>query len=239
MRSQGGGVDAVYDRRPAWVKGSISRNDARFLYNRVLQASDDAIVEIGTASGVSTAVLCSAVEQRSSSYTVTTYDISPSYYADRRRRAGSAAKELLSDDQLAHIRFRNPATALDVGDDYPVDSLGFVFIDAAHKHPWPALDLLAVLTSLRPGAEVVFHDINLPLINSDWQAWGVKYLFDELEVEKHTDSGSETPNIGSVIVPRDKESLRGQVLATIAAHDYEVEIPQPTLSALLPDGARD
>lgn len=133
MRGQAGGVEAIYDRRPAWVKGSVSRSDARFLYDRVLQATDDAIVEIGTASGVSTAVLCSAVGRRSTSYTVASYDISPTYYADRRRRTGSAARELLSADQLAHLKFRNPATALDVGDDYPEDSLGFVFIDAAHK----------------------------------------------------------------------------------------------------------
>jgi predicted O-methyltransferase YrrM len=219
------------------VKGSISRSDARFLYDRALQAGDGTIVEIGTASGFSTAVLCSAAGQGSASFRVASYDISPGYYADRRRRAGSAAMELLSPDQLAHVEFRNPATALDVGDDHPEDSLGFVFIDAAHKHPWPALDLLAVLGSLRPGAEVVFHDINLPLVNPDWQAWGVKHLFDELEVEKRTDPDRETPNIGSVVVPGDKESLRAQVLATIAAHDHEVEVPQETLDALLPDGS--
>jgi predicted O-methyltransferase YrrM len=233
MREKTRAVEAIYDRRPVWAKGSISRSDARFLYDRVLQATDEAIVEIGTASGVSTAVLCSAVGRRSTSYTVASYDISPTYYADRRRRTGAAAKELLSAEQLAHVEFRNPATALDVAGDYSEDSLGFVFIDAAHKHPWPSLDLLAVLTSLRPGAEVVFHDINLPLINSDWQAWGVKYLFDELEVEKHTDPENEMPNIGSIIVPEDKESIRQQALATIAARDYEVEVPQQTLGALL------
>lgn len=228
------GADATYDRRPAWVKGSISLADARFLYGRALQTAEDTIVEIGTASGVSTAVLCSAVDRRSQSYVVASYDISPTYYADRRRRPGSAAQEMLSADQFSHLRFRIPATALDVREDYPADSLGFVFIDAAHKHPWPSLDLLAVLPCLRAGAEVVFHDINLPLVNPDWQAWGVKYLYDELEVEKHADPDSETPNIGSIVVPPDKESLRRQAVRTIADHDHEVVVPGPALSALLP-----
>jgi predicted O-methyltransferase YrrM len=222
-------ADTVYDRRPAWAKGSICRSDARFLYDRAFQSTAETVLEIGTASGVSTAVLCAAVAQRAGDYSVVTYDISPTFYGDRRRRAGSAAIEMLPAEQMAHVKLRNPATALDVGDDFPEDSLGFAFIDAAHKHPWPALDLLAVLPSLQPGAEVALHDINLPVINPDWQAWGVKHLFDELEVEKRVDTASETPNIGSIVVPADKESLRSEVQAVIAAHDHEVEVPEETL----------
>jgi predicted O-methyltransferase YrrM len=222
-------VDAVYGQRPAWATGSISLSDARFLYDRAFQSTAETVLEIGTASGVSTAVLCAAVAQRSSDYSIATYDISPTFYGDRRRRAGSAAIEMLPAEQMAHVKLRNPATALDVGDDFPEDSLGFAFIDAAHKHPWPALDLLAVLPSLQPGAEVALHDINLPVINPDWQAWGVKYLFDELGVEKRVDTASETPNIGSIVVPADKESLRSEVQAVIAAHDHEVEVPKETL----------
>ena len=232
-----GEAEAVYDRRPAWAKGSISRSDARFLFDRAVQGSGDAIVEIGTASGVSSAVLCAAAEQRATACTVVSYDISPTYYGDRRRRTGSAALEMLSEGQLSHLKLRNPATALDVCDDYLEDSLGFAFIDAAHKHPWPALDLLAILPALQPGAEVALHDINLPLINPDWQAWGVKYLFDELDLDKHVDVTSETPNIGSIVVPEDKVSLRQQAIETIAAHDHEVEAPEETLKLALPPAA--
>jgi predicted O-methyltransferase YrrM len=233
MGSRNSSSDPVYDRRPTWAKGSISRSDARFLYERALQANDEVLVEVGTASGVSTAVLCSAADERGTSYAVATYDISPTFYGDRRRKTGAAAHEMLSAEQVAQVRFRNPATALDVGNDFPEDSLGFVFIDAAHKHPWPSLDLLAVLPSLRMGAEVVFHDINLPIVNPDWQAWGVKYLYDELDAEKQADSETDPPNIGSIVIPSDKEAFRRQVLETVAAHDHEVEVPAPTLSTLL------
>ena len=228
------GAEAVYSKRPSWVKGSISLSDAAFLHDRALRSGVDTVVEIGTASGVSTAVLCDAVARNAGEYTVVTYDISPTFYGDRRRRTGSAAMEMLPADQMAHVKLRNPATALDVRDDYPEDSLGFVFIDAAHKHPWPCLDLLAVLPSLQPGAEVVLHDINLPLINPEWQVWGVKYLFDELDLEKHADPASDTPNIGSIVVPDDKELLRRQVVATMEAHDHEVEVAAETLSLAQP-----
>jgi predicted O-methyltransferase YrrM len=225
-------ADAVYARRPEWAKGCISRADARYLHGRAREAADDVIVEIGTASGVSTAVLAAARAERSTSCRVASYDISPRYYADPERRTGDATRLMLDAEQLAQVEFRNPATALDARDDHGEDSLGFAFIDAAHKHPWPSLDLLALLPCLRPGAEVVLHDINLPLVNPDWQASGVKYLYDDLEAEKHADAESDIPNIGSVIVAADKESFRRQVLAVIDGHDPEVEVPEDVLAEL-------
>jgi predicted O-methyltransferase YrrM len=227
-------ADAIYDLQPEWVKGSVSRRDARYLHARALAAAGNTIVEIGTAAGVSTAILCAAAEQRAADCTVVSYDISPTYYADESRRTGDAAREMLDPDRLARVEFRNPATALDMRDDYPTSSLEFVFIDAAHTHPWPALDLLAMLPCLRPGAEVVMHDINLPLVNPSWQTWGVKYLFDELDADKRTDSDSDPPNIGSITVSAQKGALRRQVLDVIAGHDPEADVPEETMTALLP-----
>jgi predicted O-methyltransferase YrrM len=225
-------ADAVYDLQPAWVRGSISRRDARYLHERALAATGGPLVEIGTAAGVSTAILGAAAGRRSSGSRVASYDISPTYYADESRRTGDAAREMLDADRLGLVEFRNPATALDVRDEHPEASLGFVFIDAAHTHPWPALDLLAVLPCLRPGAEVVMHDINLPLVDPSWQTWGVKHLFDELDVEKRVDQDSDPPNIGSITVPAQKDALRGQALEVIAGHETEAEVPEETLLTL-------
>lgn len=224
-------VDGLFDLQPAWVQGSISRRDARYLHKRAIDARVDTVVEIGTAAGVSTAVLCDAVGTRAGDYTVATYDIAATYYGDQSRQTGDAARVMLPTEQLAHIEFRNPATALDVRDDYPANSLGFVFIDAAHRHPWPSLDLLALLPCLRPGAEVALHDINLPLVNPDWQVWGVKHLYDQLDVEKQVDSDSATPNIGSIIASADKEELRQQILDVISSNEHEVEVPEKALAA--------
>jgi predicted O-methyltransferase YrrM len=224
-------ADEIFDLQPSWVKGSISRRDARFLHARAVKAAVDTVVEIGTAAGVSTAVLCDAVGTGAVDYTVATYDIASTYYGDQSRQTGDATPEMLAGEQLAHVEFRNPATALDAREDYPADSLGFAFIDAAHKHPWPSLDLLALLPCLRPGAEVVLHDINLPLVNSDWQAWGVKHLYDQLDVEKQVDSDSTPPNIGSIVVSADKEGLRRQVLEVISSNEYEVEVAEDAVAA--------
>jgi hypothetical protein len=73
------------------------------------------------------------------------------------------------------------------------------FIDANHKHLWPTLDLLAALPCLRAGATVPLHDINnLPVTHPQFAGWGVKHLFDDLDVEKQAGENERIPNIGTI-----------------------------------------
>ena len=222
-------VDAVYGRRPSWVRGTISLPDARFLFDRVVRAGVSDVVEIGSASGVSTSILCVALATAhragriGGDYRVAAYDLNERFYADQDHATGEAIADMLSPELRGHVYFRIPATAIDVRDHYAPDSLAFAFIDASHKHPWPALDLLAILPSLRPGAEVAMHDINLPLIHSDFPTWGSKWLYDGLEIEKHADDASVPPNIGSIVVPDDKAWLDRRLREIVDAHEWEVK----------------
>src|SRR4051794_5027047 len=225
-------ADAVYARRPSWARGTISRRDARFLFDRVVRAGVSEVVEIGSASGVSTSILCEALAAAhragriGGDYRVAAYDVHARFYADDDHATGDAIHAMLSPELRGHVVFRIPATAIDVRDHYETDSLAFAFIDASHKHPWPALDLLAILPAVRPGAEVAMHDINLPLIHSKFPTWGSKWLYDALEVEKHADAASDPPNIGSVVEPDDKAGLERRVREIIDAHEWEVSVPE-------------
>jgi hypothetical protein len=70
----------------------------------------------------------------------------------------------------------------------PID---FLFIDACHQHPWPALDLLALSRFLKEGAVVALHDIQLIFKKKSWarrqdgprdlyRSWrGQKWIADE------------------------------------------------------------
>ena len=235
-------VDAVYARRPSWAVGTISRCDARFLFDRVVRAGATEVVEIGSASGVSTAILCEALAAShhagriGGDYRVAAYDLNERFYADQGRATGEAIDDMLSPELRRHVEFRIPATAIDVRDHYATDSLAFAFIDASHKHPWPALDLLAILPSVRPGAEVAMHDINLPLIHSGFPTWGSKWLYDALEVEKHADASSDPPNIGSVVVPDDKAGLEQRLREIVDAHEWEVTVHESFTRPLLGAG---
>ena len=216
----------IYGKRPSWVEGYVSLYDAQFLFDRVLRAEPETIIEIGTASGVSTVILCHAAEvvRRAGGigdFRVASYDIHEEFYADPSRATGDAAREMLAPELLDHVDFHTPGTAVTVREHYGEDSIRFAFIDASHAHPWPVLDLVALLPVLQPGAEVAMHDVNLPVRLPD-TASGSKWLFDDLEIEKVIDHRDPVPNIGAVTIPEDKAALREQLLAILDAHEWEV-----------------
>jgi predicted O-methyltransferase YrrM len=231
--------DRLYHKRPQWAVGTISHHDARFLFGRALRSRADVLIEVGTASGLSTAFLCHAADRASAAgrigpdFHVHSYDVDTQFYADRSRGVGDGAREMLDPGLLAHITFHAPATAATVRDQHDLDSIEFAFIDASHQHPWPSLDLLAMLACLRPGGEVLLHDIDLPRLTPHTPVRGAKLLFDELDVEKEADRRGPIPNIGSIEVPDDKSGLREQLIDLIDGHEWEVEPPPDQLHLAL------
>jgi predicted O-methyltransferase YrrM len=228
----------VVPKRPEWVQGSLSDDDTAFLLEQALAHAGQRTIEIGTGSGFSTAVLCTALEARAAAgevdedWRVATFDMTPRIYIDDARRSGDAARELLPQALLKHVVFRSPATATDARESSVRDEVGFMFIDANHQHPWPTLDLLAVLDILRPGATVVLHDINLPTVAPAFAAFGVKIPFDGLDVPKAVPD-VPLPNIGAIAIPADKQALRDQLLALLESHPWEVEVDGRTVAHAL------
>ncbi len=227
--------DKVYASRPSWVQGTISRQDAWYLYERVTAAPAGTVLEIGTASGVSTGIICAALEAGDphAEKSLVTYDISPTFYAAPEHRTGSAAREMVSAEAFGRITFRNPATAVDVHRELATDEVSFLFLDANHMHPHPTLDLLAALEPIRPGAEVFLHDVNLPLIHPQFAVWGAKWLYESLDVEKRLNPHDDSPNIGSFVMPADKAALREQLLGIVDAHPWECTIDPDDVAAYL------
>lgn len=235
-------VDQYCDQRPAWVAGDIGRPDARFLLLEAFRTQSRHLVEIGTASGMSTGLLCRGLDIArqaglvGNDYRVVSYDLVERFYGATDHRVGDAAREILDDETLSHIMFRNPATALDAAREHAPDSVHFLFIDASHSHPWPALDLLAALPILAAGATVVLHDVNLPVVLPQFPDWGAYHLFHGLSLEKRLAAEGyrpgSPPNVGSVVIPADKAGLRAEILAIIAAHRWETDVPDAVLEVL-------
>lgn len=218
---------------PAWVTGHISGWDAKFLHALIERERPSLVVEIGTASGFSTAIIARSLDQvagpsgGTTGFRLVTYDVAERFYADPSRRVGDATREMLAADLLARVEFRNPRDATDAARDFARDEVPFCFIDANHLHPWPALDLLSVIDMVRPGGTVVLHDVNLPSLpsvaaNPQWAVHGVEWLFRDLDLAKEISTDPDgPPNIGSVRMPGDKARLRRQLLDIIHAHPWE------------------
>lgn len=220
-------------RPPEWVSGFISLDDAVFLYDMARCVEPDRILEIGTASGVSAAVLLMALSDigrgmrdESGTPRLYTYDISPWCYFDTSRPVGSAVDDMVP--QLAGgVIVRTKAGAATAGREFADRPVDFAFLDANHCHPYPIADILALQPALKPGAWVVIHDVNLPRVAREheertgvkvnWHQAGVEQLLAHWPHEKIAgESGAF--NIGAIRMP-----LSGR----LAVQDFKALIDLP------------
>lgn len=144
--------------RPEWAGGTISDYDSRFLAGLAHFANASKIVEIGVASGWSSAVLLKALGTLGGERKVTGIDLSPSFYLDKSIPTGHAVDETVP-ELLPNYRLLTGRLAFDAMAD--VGSVDFAFIDGHHMHPWATLDMISILPFIERGRWVAMHDLNL------------------------------------------------------------------------------
>lgn len=145
---------------PAWIGGNISAYDVSFLSGLVNFARPRNAVEIGVASGWSSAILLETLSKTHGKdpYTLHAIDLFEDFYLKPQYKTGQAVTDVVP-EYLDHYNLLTGRIALDAMQD--VGKVDFAFIDAHHFHPWAALDFLAVLPYLEKSRWVAFHDINL------------------------------------------------------------------------------
>jgi predicted O-methyltransferase YrrM len=168
---------------PAWATGHISSDDAAFLSELIQEIAPTEVVEIGVASGYSSAMLLHALASvhgtpDKSRPWLYSFDAIDYCYFDAARPVGSAVGELVP--ELRPAWRMTVDTALGARRMLRGREIPFAFIDADHRHPWATFDFLALLPILRRGAWVAFHDVRMPQLSSapEYQVHGPQYLFD-------------------------------------------------------------
>lgn len=233
---------------PKWAGGAIGVLDACFLYDLIAALRPARLIEIGTASGGSTATILRALAEHDIPMTTAdgpalrSFDLHPYCFSDRTKPVGAAIHDLVP--HLAHgVSFTTGTTSLDAGSTLAGWNAQLAFIDAEHRHPWPTIDLLALLPAMAPGAWVVLHDIDLPAAATRYEAahntrvhWhhaGAQWLYEAWPFEKFAGAGNAR-NIGALALP-DRPLTRAQwhmALAEVLARPFEVT-PPPEAAALL------
>ena len=195
---------------PGWPEGRINLVEAAVLDLFVRALELDRVVEVGVASGVSSAALLSALSTVSAgeSPRLRSYDIMTSCYFDGSRAVGSAVEEMVP--QLACDRLLKRGGAKTAAEDLPRASVGLAFIDANHGHPAPLADLIDLGPCLAPGAWVLLHDIRLSraMLERDPESvrevYGPEVLFDGWTGEKVRGERFSS-NVGAIRVDRPEE----------------------------------
>lgn len=167
----------------AWFKqhwshnmGAIDGRDLAFLAAMIERQRPAHMIEIGCASGLSTALIAQLMGAYGPSK-LDSFDLAETFYADPRKPVGYLLDDLPPPPNV-QTQIHTGRTSMDVQGQVS-EPIALCFIDAAHKHPWPLIDTLAVLPLMAPEGVIVHHDLQMSG-GSGHYALGPKVLFDQL-----------------------------------------------------------
>jgi predicted O-methyltransferase YrrM len=192
---------------PAWARGAITRSDAEFLTQAIAVLQPQTVVEIGVASGVSSAVILHALDRLPAvegGRLLQSCDIVPSCYFNAEYNTGAAVREM-NPHAKSHWLLDTDIDARRLSQEWQPNTVDLTLIDANHYHPWPLLDLLHMTYVAKPRSWVVLHDIDLPR-RTKLQVHGAMWLFEAWPFAKIQGEGAAS-NIGAVQLPDQASDL--------------------------------
>ncbi|MDX9910343.1 MAG: class I SAM-dependent methyltransferase [Phycisphaerales bacterium] len=167
------------------------------------------VVEIGVASGASSAVMLHAMRAHAIDGRIDAFDIHHQCYWDRSRAVGSAVEEMVPD--MADRFTLHKGDSRLARETLAHGSIDLAFIDGDHAHPSATLDLLNLAPLLRPGAWVLLHDVLLDKILREREPGTERRSYGPAVLLEHW-AGVKTQPLGSV-----GDVVRGTSAANVAA----------------------
>ena len=204
----------MVEREGQRYPGGIGSRDYFFLTALVSILAPSRVVEIGTLTGFSAAIIAAAIHRQhpnSREIAVETIDVSSQCIIDEARPTGFEIPELipdLADTVRVHTGYESDfARELAAAGEF-----GLAFIDADHRHPWPLLDLVRLAPFVQSGGWIVLHDIQLGSYGQkmrdrgesvgDETPYGAERLFERWPFPK-----IRSAHIGAVSLPARKADL--------------------------------
>lgn len=143
--------------------GGIGSRDYFFLTALVSILAPRRVIEIGTLTGFSTAIIAAAIHRqhgKNSDVAVETIDSHTHCSIDTTRPIGFEIPDLVP-DLVSSVRIHTGRESDFVREIAAPGEFGLAFIDADHRHPWPLLDVLRLAPYIVSGGWVLLHDIQL------------------------------------------------------------------------------
>src|SRR5256714_1774366 len=156
-------LHAMVELEDVRYPGGIGARDYFFLTALISILAPRRVIEIGTLTGFSTAIIAAAIDRQHgdrSAITVDTIDSHTQCIIDTTRPVGFEIPDLIP-DLVSTVRIHTGRESDVVSEIAERGEFGLAFIDADHRHPWPLLDVLRLAPYLRSRAWIVLHDIQL------------------------------------------------------------------------------
>ena len=220
-------IRGLMRRRPP-REGSLNLADTLFLAAMTSILSPERVIEVGTGTGFSSAVIAAMLRHRagvSSTPCVETIDAKSHYRGDESVHTGGDIATLIPEFSPL-VRVHSPRQSDFVDQLARPNELQFGFIDANHRHPYPLLDLLRLARVTRPGGWIALHDVALgTLVAAAERAgkplpfrgqFGAEWLFQVWPFGK-----VKSGNSGAVQLPPKKREIQ-RVVKTLMKLPFEV-----------------
>jgi predicted O-methyltransferase YrrM len=153
----------MVEREPGRPPGGISAQDYFFLTAFVSILAPHRVIEIGTLTGFSAAIIAAAISRQHGNVDaicVETIDAAAQCIVAETRPVGFEISELIP-ELVSTVRVHPQRKSDFVRHLSAMGKFDLGFIDANHRHPWPLLDMLRLAPALQPGGWIVLHDIQL------------------------------------------------------------------------------
>ncbi len=168
-------IAAIHARhwRKGW--GSVTVEEAGFILDAVAARRPRRFVEIGTASGLSGALIRLMLAAHGGERFVT-HDVTDRFFGDTSRETGFLLEEVGGAEGVSVSRHvgRGAADLISRSERFDM-----AFVDANHRHPWPLLDSLYLAEVLEGSRIVIHHDLLLHRRGREPSGIGPKHLFDQ------------------------------------------------------------
>lgn len=194
--------------------GGIGSRDYFFLTALVSILAPRRVIEIGTLTGFSTAIIAAAISRqhgKNSEITVETVDSHTHCSIDQTRPIGFEIPDLIP-NLVSTVRVHTGRESDIVCELGAREEFGLAFIDADHRHPWPLLDVLRLVPYIASSGWILLHDIQLGSYGEAERVagkqleggtpFGAEWLFERWPFRK-----IRSFHIGAIELPQRQEAL--------------------------------
>jgi hypothetical protein len=203
----------MLERRRQPFPGIVGHADFYFLAAFVSALSPERVVELGTLTGFSAAVLAAAIiAERGYHGNPVVETIDPATECMVAPEPVGFEIPRLLPEYPGAVRVHSGHDSRILPQLFRAGELAVAFVDANHQHPFPLLDTLRLAPFLRPNAWIILHDITLGTIGAQMRArgepvpygapYGAEMLFDAWPFPKI--SGGNT---GAIQLPKARRDL--------------------------------
>lgn len=220
-------IRGLMTRRPP-REGSLNLADTLFLAAMTSILSPERVIEVGTGTGFSSAVIAAMIRRGAgvpSAPWVESIDANEHYRGDESVPTGGDIATLIPEFASA-VRAHSPRQSDFIDQLARPNELQFGFIDASHRHPHPLLDLLRLARVTRPGSWIALHDVALgTLVAAAERAgkplpfggqFGAEWLFEVWPFGK-----VKSGNSGAIQIPPRKREIQ-RVVKTLLKLPFEI-----------------